>query len=161
MIKDLTKNSSQFDKGNQNFKIAIIRSNYHQDLTKNLEKACKEQLVTCGVKEKNIQVFNVPGSWEIPIIAKNIASSKKFDGIATFGVIVKGETYHFEMIADQCGRKLMDIVLEFNIPIALEILATYTLNQAKKRSTGKFNKGIEAASTLLKMIKILSATKKL
>lgn len=161
MIKNLSKNLTQCNKGNQDLKIAIVRSDYHQDLTESLEKACKKQLITCGVKEKNIAVFTVPGSWEIPIVTKLIASGKKFDGIATFGVIIKGDTYHFEMIANQCSRALMDLSLEFNIPIALEVLATYTLAQAQKRSTGKFNKGIEAANTLLKMVKILSKTKKL
>ncbi|MBU1031670.1 6,7-dimethyl-8-ribityllumazine synthase [Patescibacteria group bacterium] len=161
MIKNLSKKLAQYDKGNKNIKIAIVGSNYHRYLTKSLEETCKKQLIASGVKEKNIQVFEVPGSWEIPIVAKNIAISKKFDGIAAFGVIIKGDTYHFEMIANECSKALMEISLEFNISIALEVLATYNLAQAKKRSTGKYNKGIEAANTLLKMIRILSETKKL
>lgn len=156
MIKDLSKTSVKYDKLNQNLKIAIVRSNYHPDLTKRLESSCKEYLIAGGVKEKNIKVFEVPGSWEIPLITKNIASSKKFDGIITFGIIIKGETYHFEILANECARALMDISLKFNVPLTFEVLATYNLEQAKKRSGNKYNKGHEAAKTLLETIKSLS-----
>lgn len=155
MIKEFN-NLIKYDKSNQKLKVAIIRSNYHQKLTKSLEKACKEQLVAYGVKERNIVTFEAPGSWEIPLIAKKLAETKKFDGIIAFGVILKGETYHFEMIANECTRALMDISLRFNIPITFEVLAVYNLKQAEKRSTGKYNKGIEAAKTVLESINALS-----
>lgn len=156
MIKDLSENITSYNKVKK-IKIAIIRSNYHQNLTESLEKSCRKYLVACGVKTVNIKTFTVPGSWEIPIIAKKIASAKLFDGIITFGVIIKGETYHFEMLANECTRALMNISLEFNIPVTLEILATYSLKQAEKRSIGKYNKGIAAAKTLLETIKTLSS----
>lgn len=155
MIKKFN-NPVEYNKANQKLQVAIVRSNYHQELTKNLEKACRKHLIAYGVKEKNIVTFDVPGSWEIPLITKKIALNKKFDGIITFGVILKGETYHFEMIADECARALMEICLEFNIPVTLEILAVYNLNQAKKRSMGKYNRGIEAAKTLLETLETLS-----
>lgn len=155
MIKEFN-NLTKYNKSYQKFKIAIVRSNYHQELTKNLEKACRKHLIAYGVKEKNIITFEVPGSWEIPLITKKIAAGKKFDGIITFGVILKGETYHFEMIANECARALMAISLKFNIPVTLEILAVYNLEQAEKRSIGKYNKGLEAAQTLLETIKTLS-----
>lgn len=156
MIQDLSKDSTKYDKVHRNLKIAIVRSNYHQDLTKSLESSCKEYLIVSGVKEKNIQAFEVPGSWEIPLITQKIASSKKFNGIIAFGIIIKGETYHFEILANECARALMNISLEFNIPITFEVLATYNLKQAEKRSKGKYNKGKEAARSLLETIKSLS-----
>ncbi len=152
MIKDLSKTLAKYDKAHRNLKIAIVRSNYHLDLTKSLEHSCKEYLIAAGVKEKNIKVFKVPGSWEIPLITKKIASTKKFNAIATFGIIIRGETYHFEILANECARALMDISLEFNIPITYEILATYNLKQAEKRSKGKYNKGRETAISLLETI---------
>ncbi|MBI2019219.1 6,7-dimethyl-8-ribityllumazine synthase [Candidatus Daviesbacteria bacterium] len=155
MIKQHQK-LTRFDTLNQKLKIAIIRSNYHKDLTQSMERACRKHLAASGVSENNITTFEVSGSWEIPLIAKNIAASEKFDGIIAFGIILKGETYHFEMIANECTRALMKISLEFNIPVTLEILAVYNLQQARKRSIGKYNKGIEAASTLLETIKTLS-----
>jgi len=155
MIKDLSKDSVKYSKNNQSLKIAIVRANYHQDLTKSLEMTCKKQLVKSGLKTTNITTFEVPGSWEIPLITKQLAAQKIYDGIVVFGIIVKGETYHFEILAQQCSRALMDIALEFNIPVIFEVLSTYNLNQAKKRSTGKYNKGIEAATSLLETINTL------
>ncbi len=145
MIKDLSK-----------LKIAIVKSNYHPDLTKSMADACKKELIEKGVPENNIIIIAVPGSWEIPFIVKSLAQKKTFDGIVACGIIMKGDTYHFEILAEECARSLMNISLEFNIPIAFEILTTYNLTQAKKRSTGKANKGIEAAKALLETIKIKS-----
>lgn len=161
MIKNFSNNAVEYKKINSPLKIAIIRSNYHQNLTKSLEEACKKQLLNYGVKADKISVFEVPGSWEIPVIAKKLAASKKFDGIIAFGVIIKGETYHFEILAHECAKTLMNIALEFDIPVTFEVLATYNLAQAKKRSVGKYNKGVEAAQSLLETIKTLSKIQKL
>lgn len=156
MIRATIKNLDQYQKSNQKLKIAVVKSLYHQDLTDSLEKSCRQYLVVNGVKENNIVTFEVPGSWEIPLVVKKIVETKKFDGIIAFGIIIKGETYHFEILANECARALMDLSLKFNLPIAFEILATYTLEQARKRSIGKYNKGLEAAKTLLETIKQLS-----
>lgn len=156
MIKRTPQSMSQYDKVNQKLKVAIVKSNYHSELTKSMELSCRKSLIKAGLGESNIKTFEVPGSWEIPLIVKKIARTKKFDGIVTFGVIIKGETYHFELIAKGCAYALMDIALEFNIPIIFEVLATYTLEQAKQRTIGKYNKGIEAARVLLKTLKTLS-----
>lgn len=156
MIKNLSEDPAEYSKDNQNLKIAIVRSNYHKDLTKSLEKTCRQYLVDSGVKTSNITTFEAPGSWEIPLIVKKIALSKKIDGVVAFGVIIKGETYHFEILANECSRALMNIALEFDIPITFEVLVTYNLEQAKKRSLGKYNKGVEAAKSLLDTIKTLS-----
>lgn len=157
MIKDLSKNLKHINSSsNQKLNIAIVRSSYYEELTGSLEKACKKHLVSCGIKERNITTFKVPGSWEIPLLTKKVVATKKFDGIIAFGVIIKGETYHFELIANECARALMDISLEFNIPIAFEVLAVYNLKQAQIRSNGEYNKGIEAAKTLLRTINTLS-----
>jgi len=83
---------AEYSKRNHEFKIAIVKSLYHQDLTNSLEQACRKHLIASGVREKNIITFEVPGSWEIPIVAKNLAEVKKFDGIVAFGIIIKGET---------------------------------------------------------------------
>lgn len=156
MIKRIPQNISQYDKANQKLKVAIVKSNYHGELTKSMEQACRKSLIKAGLDDSNIKTFEVPGSWEIPLIVKKIAHTKKFDGIVVFGVIIEGETYHFELIANVCAHSLMDIALEFNIPITFEVLATYTLEQATQRTVGKYNKGVEAARTLLETLKTLS-----
>lgn len=155
MIRNFSKTKLGFNESNRDLKIAIVKALYHEKLTGSMEQKCRESLIESGVAEIGIKTFEVPGSWEIPLMVKNLAQSGKFNGIAVFGVIVKGETYHFEMIAGECGRALMEISLEFNIPVALEVLAVYKLEQAEKRTAGKYNKGIEAADTLLKTIREL------
>lgn len=156
MIPALPKKIPGVNKANRKLKIAIVRSSYYPNLSKSLEKACREQLIASGVNKGNIATFAVPGSWEIPLIVKKVAQAKKFDGIVALGVIIKGETYHFELIVNQCARALMNLALEFNIPITFEVLAVYNLEQAKKRSMGNLNKGVEAAKSLLETIKVLS-----
>lgn len=156
MIPALPKKISEVNKANRKLKIAIVRSSYYPNLCKSLEKSCRKHLVVAGVNERNIETFAAPGSWEIPLIVKKIAQAKKFDGIVTLGIIIKGETYHFELIANQCTRALMNLALEFNTPITFEILAVHNLEQAKKRSMGNLNKGIEAAKSVLETIKVLS-----
>lgn len=156
MMKNQSNNTARnYSESNRQLRIAIVRSNYYKDLTKHLESACREHLTKAGVSVGNIKTFAVPGSWEIPIVAKKIAQSGKFDGIVTLGIIMKGETYHFELIAQACANALMNISLEYAIPISFEVMTVYSLEQAKKRSTGKFNSGIEAAQALLQTIKAM------
>lgn len=136
-----------------NFRIAIVKTDYHEELVSMLEKYAVETLIRNGVEEKNITSFTVPGSWEIPLLAQTIAESKKFDAIITFGVIIKGETYHFEMIASESARALMQLSLDYGIPVALEILAVYDKKQAIERAAdNEHNKGIEAAIAVLEQL---------
>lgn len=140
---------------NTQHKIALVVSAYHASLNQSMEHACKETLVAAGVPTKNIVTFVAPGSWEIPIIVEHLAASKKYHAIAALGVIIKGETYHFEMIANEVGRALMDISITYGLPVALEVLAVYSLSQAKKRTEGKYNKGTEAANAILHALETL------
>lgn len=137
---------------NNKLKIAVVKSCYYPQYVDSMVNECINSLITAGVIQKNIKTFEAPGTWEIPLLVKKIAISKKFDGIAVFGVVIKGETYHFEIIANEAGSSLMDIALQYNIPVAFEILAVFSLEQAKKRSEGKYNKGVEAANALLKTV---------
>lgn len=137
-------------------KIAIVRTNYHVELLDNLEAYAKKTLINSGVKETNITTFTAPGSWEIPLLVQSAAETKKFDAIIAFGVIVKGETYHFELIANEVTRALMQTSLDYSVPVAFEILAVYDKKDAEARA-GKNdnNKGIEAANAVLKTIQTL------
>ncbi len=156
MLKKQDKNISIDKNFTKNIRVAIIRTSYHQDLNDNLEKHCRETLIDHGVSVVNIQTFVAPGSWEIPLVAKAIAQSKKFDAIVTLGIIVKGETYHFEMIANECVRALMQLSLEYTVPIALEVLAVFDKKQAQERAgDNNKNKGIEAATAVLKSLETL------
>lgn len=142
-------------------RIAIIRTDYHQEMNDNLEKHAVQTLLKAGVKEENIQVLSAPGAWEIPYVVHAAAKSKKFDAIITFGVIVKGETYHFEMIANECARALMQIAIDYSIPVAIEVLAVFKKEHAEVRAADDTNnKGIEGAIAVLKALDVSSKISK-
>src|ERR1700722_9198475 len=111
------QSSSAFDKSfTKKIKIAIVRTNYHVELIDNLEFYARETLINVGVNQKNIHTFTAPGSWEIPLLVQKAAETKKFDAILAFGVVVKGETYHFELIANEVASALMQLSLDYTTP---------------------------------------------
>lgn len=139
-----------------NTRIAIISSLFRREVSENLEKNCVRILKEKGLSDDQIDIFGVPGSLEIPLVAKKLAKKNIYGAIITFGAIVKGDTYHFEQIANECARACMDVSMEFEIPVIFEVLAVYDLNDALERATRKVaNKGEEAALTALEMINVL------
>ena len=139
-------------------KIAIISSSFRREVSDNLEKNCVRTLKKNGLYQEQIDTFRVPGSLEIPLVAKKLAKKKAYDAVITFGAILKGETYHFEQIANECARGCMEVSLQYEIPVIYEVLAVYKLRDAMARATRKReNKGSEAARAALQMIKIISS----
>lgn len=141
----------------KDIKIGIIGSSFWKTITDNLEKNCVKTLKEKGVDENQITLVRVPGSLEIPLVARILARQKKFDALVAFGAIHKGETYHFEQVANECVRGCMNVSWEFELPVIYEVLAVYDIKDAFKRATLKSgNKGVEAALTALEMINVLS-----
>lgn len=149
------RSKQNFSPSNSKLKITIVKSLYYESLTSSMELSATKTLVSSGVLRGNIKTFSVPGSWELPLLVDKIAQLKRFDGILVFGVIIKGETYHFELIARECARALMDLSIKYSIPVTFEVLVTSNIKQAKKRATGENNEGIEAANTVLQTIQSL------
>lgn len=139
-------------------RIAIIRGEYNREITLSMEQKCVETLIAAGVQHKNIRVFAVPGCFEIPILAQRLASRKKFDALIALGAVIKGDTYHFELVVNECARGVMDVSLRHDMPIIFEVLATYNKRDAERRAgSNKFNKGIEAAETALSLLATLGS----
>lgn len=137
-------------------KIAIVSSSFRQEVANNLEKNAVETFEKYGVSQDQIKMIRVPGALEIPLAVKKLAKSGEFQAIITFGAIVKGETYHFEQISNECARACMDISLQYEIPVIFEVWSVYKLEHAIERATRKEeNKGVEAAETTLEMIKVM------
>jgi 6,7-dimethyl-8-ribityllumazine synthase len=156
MIKKLQPTTTIDKTFAKKLRIAIVRPDYYPELNSNLERYCVDTLVTNYVPKSQIKTFVVPGSWEVPLMVQRIAESKKFDAIVAFGIVLKGETYHFEMIANEVGRALMQLSVDYSLPIALEVLAVFDLKQAQARAgDNNHNRGIEAATAVLKMLKAL------
>lgn len=141
----------------KDIRIAIVSSSFRRNVVNALEKNCIVTLKRQGVFPSNIHVFRVPGSLEIPVVAKKLAAKREYDALITFGAIVKGKTYHFEQIANECARGCMDVSLQYEIPVIFEVLAVYRLKDALERVTRKSeNKGVEAAESALSMIRLMS-----
>ena len=135
--------------------IAIIQSTYRAHVGDALVSGCLKQLKNAGVDEKQISIFKVPGALEIPLVAKKLAQKKKYDAIIVFGVVVKGKTYHFEQVADECSRGCMNVSYDYEIPVIFQVLCVYKEADATARTKGtKDNRGVEAAKTALSMIEI-------
>lgn len=141
----------------QDIRIGIIGTSFREDVTRELEKRCVATLITHGVLKHHITMVRVPGALEVPLIAKKMAKQKKYDALITFGAIVKGKTYHFEQIANECARGCAEVALQYEVPVIFEVLAVYRLTDALERATRKTeNKGVEAAETALSMIQLMS-----
>jgi len=136
-------------------KIGIVISKYNEPIIMALLKGAKTALEEKGFDEKNIDVFFVPGAYEIPLIVKKLCNFTKYDGIVTLGCVIKGETAHFEYICEPLSHTLMNLSVEFEIPVGFGVLTTLTPQQAYERSLeGKDNKGYEAASAVIEILEL-------
>lgn len=137
-------------------RLAIVSSSFRAEVADNLEKNCLLTLQENGVKRSQVTIERVPGALEIPLIVKQLAKTSLYDAIITFGAIVKGKTYHFEQIADECIRGCMDVSWQYDIPVIFEVWAVYDLNDALERATRTVeNKGVEAALSALSMVELM------
>ncbi len=137
--------------------IAIVVSRFNRIVTEKLLEEAKEELLQHGVDEKNIDVFRVPGSFEIPFIIKKILdSNRKYNGIIALAAIIRGETPHFDFVAGEVTRGIGRLVLEYGVPVTFGIITANTMDEAIDRAGGKVgNRGREAARTLLETLGIV------
>jgi 6,7-dimethyl-8-ribityllumazine synthase len=136
------------------YKIGIVISRFNDFITKRILEGAINALKRYGAKEENIEVYWVPGSFEIPFILREIAQ-KNYDGLIAIGCIIKGETPHFEYIANEVFKLIQKIMYEYKKPIGLGILTVEDMEQAIERSGGKMgNKGEEAAEAVIELLNL-------
>lgn len=141
-------------------RIAIVQARFNEKITSGMKAGVLKALLASGVAQKSIETHVVPGSFEIPLLCKALAKSKKFDGIVTLGAVIKGETAHFDFVAGETARGIMQVMLEEKLPIAFGVITTYDLKQALARSKdNENNKGYEAALALIETISALKKVK--
>jgi len=134
-------------------KIAIVASKFNEFITQKLLDACLDELKKEGVKKDNISLVWVPGAFEIPLVALKFAKKKSISAVICLGSVIRGETYHYELVARGAAEGIMQVSLSTGKPIVFGVLTTETVNQAYKRSQKKGdNKGRDAAVTALEMI---------
>ena len=134
-------------------KIAIIISEWNEEITDSLYEGAVNTLVQNGIQKQNIIKVNVPGSFELSLGAQKMAQKKNVDAVICLGCVIQGETRHFEFICQSVAQGLKDVALKFNKPVIFGVLTTDTFQQALDRAGGKYgNKGDEAAITAIKML---------
>jgi 6,7-dimethyl-8-ribityllumazine synthase len=137
-------------------RIAVIVARFHEHVTANLLEGALAGLRSHGVADEAVDVAWVPGAFEIALVAKRMASTRAYDAVICLGVIVRGETAHFDLIAAEAARGAAEVGRETGVPVIFEVLATETLAQAEARAGGSHgNKGWDAAEAALEMADVL------
>jgi 6,7-dimethyl-8-ribityllumazine synthase len=127
-------------------RFAIVVAGFYADLAAWLEDGARRGLRDCGVDEELIEVVRVPGCFELPLAARRMIGGGRIDGVVALGVVIRGDTPHFDFVAGECARGIMDVQLATNIPIGFGILTTETRAQAEERADpARGDKGYEAA----------------
>ena len=127
-------------------KFAIISARFYTDLADWLEDGAKRGLLACGVAAQDIEIVNVPGCFEIPLACRRLIVGGEVDGVVALGVVVRGDTPHFDYVAGETARGIMTVQLTTGVPIGFGILTTENLAQAQERADPqRMDKGYEAA----------------
>lgn len=136
-------------------RIAVVAARFNEVITRKLVDGAMSGLTTLGVLADDIDVAWVPGAFEIPLVARRMARSGRFDGIICLGAVIRGETAHFDLVANEAARGIADVARDTGIPVIFEVLAVENLAQAEDRAGGAHgNKGWEAAEAVLSMVSL-------
>jgi 6,7-dimethyl-8-ribityllumazine synthase len=141
-------------------RFGIVVSRFNSAITERLLDAALRTLRERGAAQKNVAVVRVPGAFELPLAARRMAASKKFDAIVALGCVIRGGTPHFEYVAGECARGIMNVALQYDLPIAFGVLTTDDVAQADARSqVAGDNKGVDAAMSAIETVHALRAYK--
>lgn len=139
----------------QGFRFAIVASRWNDFITSRLVEGALDALERLGADEKQVEVFRVPGAFEIPLLALRLAESEKFDAIICIGTIIRGQTPHFEYIAGEVTRGIGEAGLQTGVPVVFGVVTADTVDQAIDRAGVKLgNKGFEAATTAVELVNL-------
>ena len=137
-------------------KVAIVASRFNELVTSRLIDGAKDTLLRHDVSHNSIDVYWVPGAWELPLIAKEIALTGKYDAIIALGAVIRGDTPHFDYVAAECSKGLAAVGLEHRVPVLFGVLTCDTLDQALIRAGSKAgNKGSDCALGAIEMANLL------
>ena len=140
----------------EGLKFALVVSRFNSFVTERLLDGALDSLTRRGVKEGDITVVRVPGSWEIPLVAKRLSLSKVHDAVICLGAVIRGATPHFDYVAAEVSKGIAQVSLETGVPVLFGILTTDTLEQAIERAGSKAgNKGAVAAEAAIEMVNLL------
>ena len=152
-LKNLSEYNKELVPNGADFKVGIVVSEWNDQITFNLFKGAQQALLENGVKEENIQMQFVSGAFELPLGSQYFCEQEIVDGVIAIGVVIQGETKHFDFVCSGTTQGIMDVMIKYNKPVAFCLLTDNNIQQSIDRSGGKHgNKGIEAAIACIKMI---------
>jgi 6,7-dimethyl-8-ribityllumazine synthase len=135
-------------------RIGLVQARFNASVTDALAQACKAELVALGVSEKDIDHVTVPGALEVAVALQAMAEKSSYDALVAVGCIIRGETYHFELVANESGAGVTRVALDYQVPVANAVLTTENLAQAVARQE---EKGRDAARVAVEMANLLEA----
>jgi 6,7-dimethyl-8-ribityllumazine synthase len=136
----------------EGLRVGLVRARFNDAITRALEQACVAELTVLGVADKHITRLQVPGALEIPLALKMLADSEDFDALVALGCVIRGETYHFELVCNESGAGVTRVALDHQIPVANAILTVENEAQAWARAA---DKGRDAARVAVEMANLL------
>ena len=140
------------DLSGKDLRIALVLSRFNEAIGMALLRSCREALIECGVADANIALITVPGALEIPLALEKLAQTRRYQALIALGAVVRGATYHFEVVSNESARGVMDVQLHCGIPVANAILTTESDEQAVMRAA---EKGADAARVAVEMANLL------
>ncbi|MDA3599656.1 6,7-dimethyl-8-ribityllumazine synthase [Staphylococcus aureus] len=144
----------------KDLKVAIVVSRFNDFITGRLLDGAKDTLIRHDVNEDNIDVAFVPGAFEIPLVAKKLASSGNYDAVITLGCVIRGATSHYDYVCNEVAKGVSKVNDQTNVPVIFGILTTESIEQAVERAGTKAgNKGAEAAVSAIEMANLLKSIK--
>ncbi|WP_407713782.1 6,7-dimethyl-8-ribityllumazine synthase [Comamonas testosteroni] len=135
-------------------KIGIVQARFNESITNTLFASCRDELLALGVKSENIDHVTVPGALEVPVALQTLADTDQYDALVALGCIIRGETYHFELVANESGAGVTRLSLDYRLPIANAIITTENMEQAIARQV---EKGRDAARVAVEMANLLNS----
>ncbi len=135
-------------------KIGIVQARFNESITNTLFASCRDELLALGVKTENIDHVTVPGALEVPVALQTLADTDQYDALVALGCIIRGETYHFELVANESGSGVTRLSLDYRLPIANAIITTENMEQAIARQV---EKGRDAARVAVEMANLLNS----
>ena len=132
--------------------IGIVQARFNESVTNALEQACRAELAALGVDDDHIDLMRVPGALEVPVALQAMAEKGGYDALVALGCVIRGETYHFELVANEAAAGVTRVALDYQLPVANAILTTENLEQAVARQS---DKGRDAARVAVEMCQLL------
>jgi 6,7-dimethyl-8-ribityllumazine synthase len=140
----------------RDLRFALIAARFNDFVVEPLLRGALDALKRHGVTEKQIDIVRVPGAFDIPIVARKLAQSQRYEALIALGCVIRGQTPHFDYVAGECAGGIARIALETGVPVAFGVLTTDTVEQAVDRAGGKAgNKGADAALVAIEMANLL------